>query len=576
MPLSLERVNVAAPDNPQRRLLHSLDLTLTDGTVTLLIGRTGSGKSTLLQTLAGLTAPTSGTVRLDGEPLWRKKRVARPHLLRLGLVFQFPEQQLFARSIRHEFAYSLRPYKLKADAIKRRIADARAEWDHRGSFEPDRSPFALSGGQRRRLALANTTATQPDWLLMDEPAAGLEAAAVRELLAFIERRRRNASPGGIVIATHDLDTFLPVADRVLVLQDGAIAADAAPDALCREPSALLAAGVGLPSCVSLAQAFAMRGLSIPADRLTPEAAADAIADALSRPAVPGSAEASADRLSQGLQAETARERDDAVGNDSPEGSSAGNAHASIAYRLDPRSKWLLYVLLVIGTMLQQHWSGLLVAFIPVLLAFIGLPRPVYSGLIKFARPLLLFFAISIALAGVTLTAGDGFPRLGFSQTLAMKTGLNLFRLFIVSLASLWFAVTTPYGRMVEGLNWALAYGKKAKLPVDSFALAVSLIFRFIPMILTEWQRFSAIVRARGKASMRPGTVRPRDIPALIVPLLLSLFHRAEDMTTAMEMKKIGQRPLSPGRSRLLGWTRADRLAVILGLLWLAALVAWRN
>ncbi|MED4609156.1 energy-coupling factor transporter transmembrane component T, partial [Paenibacillus validus] len=256
--------------------------------------------------------------------------------------------------------------------------------------------------------------------------------------------------------------------------------------------------------------------------------------------------------------------------------SAESAPSSIGYRLDPRSKWLLYVLLVIGTMMQQHWTGLTVALIPVLLGFAGLPRPVWAGLLKFARLLLLFFAISVTLAGVTLTTGDGFPRIGFSQAQAMTTGFNVFRLFVVTLASLWFAVTTPYGRMVEGLNWALAYGKKAKLPVDSFALAVSLIFRFIPMILNEWQRFSDIVRARGKAPLQPGTVRPRDIPALIVPLLLSLFHRAENMTIAMEMKKIGRRPLVSSRSRLLVWTRADRLAVVFGLVWLAVLIALRK
>lgn len=571
MPLSLERVAVAAPNDPQRLLLDGVDLTLANGTVTLLIGRTGSGKSTLLQTLAGLKTPTSGAVRLDGEPLWRKGRVASAHLLRLGLVFQFPEQQLFARSIRHEFAYSLRPYKLKPENCKRRIADARAEWDYSGTFEPDRSPFALSGGQRRRLALASTTATKPDWLLMDEPTAGLEAAAVQELLAFIERRRRAASRGGIVIATHDLDTFLPIADRVIVLQDGGIVADATPEALCREPGSLQDAGVGLPSCVALAQAFAAHGLRLPADRLTPEAAADAIVAALAGTAVPeAEAAAPASPAAQAPPAGTAGEKL------AQTRISAESAPSSIGYQLDPRSKWLLYVLLVIGTMMQQHWTGLTVALIPVLLGFAGLPRPVWAGLLKFARLLLLFFAISVTLAGVTLTTGDGFPRIGFSQAQAMTTGFNVFRLFVVTLASLWFAVTTPYGRMVEGLNWALAYGKKAKLPVDSFALAVSLIFRFIPMILNEWQRFSDIVRARGKAPLQPGTVRPRDIPALIVPLLLSLFHRAENMTIAMEMKKIGRRPLVSSRSRLLVWTRADRLAVIFGLVWLAVLIALRK
>ncbi|WKL01583.1 energy-coupling factor transporter transmembrane component T [Paenibacillus amylolyticus] len=122
------------------------------------------------------------------------------------------------------------------------------------------------------------------------------------------------------------------------------------------------------------------------------------------------------------------------------------------------------------------------------------------------KPLLLFFIISTALSGTTLSTEGGGLHFGFSLMQAEGTLLNVYRLFIVTLASLWFSLTTPYGRMVEGLNWVLGIGKKIRLPVASFALAVSLIFRFIPMIWSEWQRFSLIVRARGKAALRPNTV----------------------------------------------------------------------
>ncbi|WP_025851901.1 energy-coupling factor ABC transporter ATP-binding protein, partial [Paenibacillus ehimensis] len=279
MPLTLHNVSAAAPDDPNRRLLSDVSLAFEDGTVTLLVGRTGSGKSTLLQLLAGMRPPSSGEIRLNDEPLWRRRRVTQPLLLRLGLTFQFPEQQLFARSVRQEFGYSLRPYGLTAMEKEQRIQSACEDLGLGAAFDPDRSPFALSGGQRRRLALATTIAASPDWLLMDEPTAGLESAAAKELLRYVQARK--AAKGGIVIATHDLDLFLPLADRVIVLDRGTIAADGTPAALCGNPETLVQAGVGLPSCVLLSHALARNGITpIPEGKLSPEDMADAIAERL--------------------------------------------------------------------------------------------------------------------------------------------------------------------------------------------------------------------------------------------------------------------------------------------------------
>jgi energy-coupling factor transport system ATP-binding protein len=232
-------------------------------------------------------------------------------------------------------------------------------------------------------------------------------------------------------------------------------------------------------------------------------------------------------------------------------------------RMDPRAKWLLYLLTVAGTMLQQDGIGLLAVALVTAFAFTGLPRSVIRGGIKAAKPVAVFSLVAIALAGIQISAA-GHTAVGFSFAQASASGLNVARLFIVTVASYWLAATTPYGRMVQGLNWALKHGEKLKLPVSSFALAVSLIFRFIPLILREWQRFSAIVRARGKASLRPGAVRFRDIPALVVPLLLSLFYKAEEMTMAMELKKIGERkPTAP--TDTLHWSGTETAFVVAGI-----------
>lgn len=585
MPLTLHNVSAAAPDDPNRRLLSDVNLTFEDGTVTLLVGHTGSGKSTLLHLLAGMRPPSSGDIRLDDEPLWRRNRVTQPLLLRLGLTFQFPEQQLFARSLRQEFGYSLRPYGLTALEKERRIQSACEDLGLDAAFDPDRSPFALSGGQRRRLALATTIATSPDWLLMDEPTAGLESAAAKELLRYVQARR--TTKGGMIIATHDLDLFLPLADRVIVLDRGTIAADGTPAALCANPEPFVQAGVGLPSCVLLSHALARNGIAaMDEGKLSPEDLADAIVERLKeRGDVSVKSAPQAEHSYKKPQIESQSDESELFASLPPQSLAAGlseeSAHPpaaakSLWSRLDPRTKWLLYLFIVMGTMLQSSWLGLACAALPIAAAYIGLSRSALLGAAKLLKPLVWFMLISVGLAGLEWTASSSFPFVGFSLEKALATGLNVFRLFLITLASYWFAAATPYGRMVQGLAWGLGYAKRLRFRTDSFALAVSLMFKFIPMIVREWQRFSDIVRARGKAAIRPGAVRGRDMPALVVPLLLALFHRAEEMTSALEMKKIGRRTELLGQTESLRLARADGIAIVSGLLLLGGLVVLRG
>ncbi|NOU69147.1 ATP-binding cassette domain-containing protein [Paenibacillus sp. LMG 31461] len=550
MSIALKEVGVTVPDSPEVTLLQNISFMLQEGSVTLLIGHAGSGKSTLLQVMSGLLKPQTGTITVDEQPIWLKPMKADPkQLLRFGLTFQFPEQQLFARSIAQEFAYSLRPYKLEKEERDRRIREATHALDPRGVFAMDRSPFALSGGEQRRLALATTFATAPDWLLMDEPTAGLEAAAVRELLRMLRER---VGRGGLVVATHDLDTFFPLADRVLVLDHGELVFDGSPQELCRAPEVLARAGVGLPSCAEASVEMARVGIAIAPDLLTPALAASAILAALREA---GSASASAPAA--GTDAARVAQPPRPAQRPAPE----PPAPQAGWLGLDPRAKWLLYLLLAIGTMGQQGWGSLAVAAALVGCSFLGLPRSVLGGIRKIATSYAIFLIFSVALAGIQ------FSPLGYSVDNGWSTTFILTRLFVVLMAGCWLAMSTPYSQLVQGLNWALKYLYKVKLPVASFSLAVSFVFRFIPLIMREWQQFSMIVRARGKASVRPGSVRVRDIPALVVPLLLGMFHKAEQMTVAMEMKQIDGTTLLL-RKNTLEWERGDTILVVI------ALIAW--
>ncbi|MEO2203677.1 ATP-binding cassette domain-containing protein [Paenibacillus pabuli] len=566
MTIGLDHLTVSAPETGTRALLQDLTIQFNSGEITLLLGCTGSGKTTLLQTIAGLKPPSAGDITLNGEPFWQNGKVPRSILLQMGLVFQFPEQQLFARSIHREFSYSLRPYPLSDEQKKHQMTEALVQWDPpTGSdevnqrFNLDRSPFALSGGERRRLGLGLGTATMPEWLLLDEPSAGLEAQSVLLLLDVLERHRDAGK--GAVVATHDLDTFLPVADRVLLLREGRLIADLTPRELHLQPELLEEAEIGLPPSMRLAQQFRAAGIELPT-ALTPEEMAASIAQS---PFV------ASNKLHQRVEQRSVQETSEASQDDSIKVERSIEAQAvlpskDIYHNMDPRLKWLLYILLVTAAMLQHRWLGLSLTLVPVILALCVLPRQTLAGCVKLMKPLLLFFIISTALSGTTLDTEGGSLRFGFSLLQAEATLLNVYRLFIVTLASLWFSLTTPYGRMVEGLNWVLGMGKKIRLPVASFALAVSLIFRFIPMIWSEWQRFSLIVRSRGKAALKPNTVRVRDLGPMVIPLLMSLLQRAEEMTIAMEMRKVRENPMLGVRSTLLVWSKRDTIICGIGLI----------
>lgn len=573
MAIELEHVVIASSQADKRALLQDITVQLNRGEITLLLGCTGSGKTTLLQTIAGLKPPDEGSLKLDGEPFWQNGKVPQSILLQMGLVFQFPEQQLFARSIGREFAYSLRPYRLPDEQKKKQISEALERWDSPAGqggeerFHSDRSPFALSGGERRRLGLALGTATQPSWLLLDEPSAGLEAQSVLILLDALNQHRTAGE--GAIVATHDLDTFLPHADRVLLLQEGRLVADLTPRELHTRPDLLELAGIGLPPSMQLAQQFAAAGIHFPSTALTPEEMAEGIVQSVNEPLeqkvdVIGNEDQFTD------EAKLVFSSSDTLGGEGTQGvihtHAESGSNRGLYGAMDPRLKWVLYILLVTAAMLQHDWLGLSLTLAPVILALVMLPRQALMGCLKLMKPLVLFFLVSTALSGTTLSTEGGGLQFGFSLIQAEGTLMNVYRLFIVTLASLWFSLTTPYGRMVEGLNWVLGIGEKIKLPVSSFALAVSLIFRFIPMIWSEWQRFSLIVRARGKAALRPNTVRVRDLGPMVIPLLMALFQRAEDMTIAMEMRKVRENSLLGARSSLLVWSRRDTWTCIIGLI----------
>ena len=211
--------------------LHEVSLDIPEGKITSIIGHTGSGKSTLIQTLNGLLLPTSGEVHVgDYVVTSKKKKNKKIKELRksLAIVFQFPEYQLFEETVEKDVAFGLRNYGYKeAEAIK--LAHKALEEVGIDKSFYKRSPFELSGGEKRRAAIAGIIALNPDILVLDEPTAGLDPLGSRIILNLVEKFNKEGKT--IILVTHDMNIVLNYSDRVIVLNDGRVAFEGTPSEL---------------------------------------------------------------------------------------------------------------------------------------------------------------------------------------------------------------------------------------------------------------------------------------------------------------------------------------------------------
>lgn len=272
------------PGSPLERVaLRDVSLRVADGACAAIVGVTGSGKSTLAQCLNGLLTPSSGRVVVDDlelTPNGLHGRELRELRRRVGLLFQFPEGQLFAPTIGEDVGYG--PSRLK---LKREEVQERTRWALRAVALPDddaflsRSPFALSGGQRRRVALAGVLSMRPRIVVLDEPSAGLDAEAREEIYATL-RELRTREGLTLIVISHDMSEVAALADTTLALRDGRVALSGPTDAVFRQTDAIEAAGLLPPPLAQVAALARARGLlRAEPTSLTVEALADALTSA---------------------------------------------------------------------------------------------------------------------------------------------------------------------------------------------------------------------------------------------------------------------------------------------------------
>ena len=209
-----------------------------------IIGHTGSGKSTLMQHMNGLLKPTSGSVLLDGKDIWSDKKLTRQCRFRVGLVFQYPEYQLFEETVYKDIAFGPKNMGLDAKEIDRRVREA-ASFVGLTEAQLEVSPFELSGGQKRRVAIAGVIAMEPEVLILDEPTAGLDPEGREEILANINAYR-TAKNATVMMVTHSMADVARMADRLLVMNKASLVMNGAPDQVFARAEELLEMGLDIP------------------------------------------------------------------------------------------------------------------------------------------------------------------------------------------------------------------------------------------------------------------------------------------------------------------------------------------
>lgn len=251
----------------QATAIMDVNLTIQDGEFIGVIGHTGSGKSTLVQHLNGLLTPTSGQVLIDGEDMNQKGVDRRRIRQKVGLVFQYPEYQLFEETIAKDIAFGPKNLGLSPEEVDRRVRRA-MEWVHLDYDRyAQRSPFELSGGQMRRVAIAGVLAMESKVLILDEPTAGLDPRGRDRILDMVKQLHAQSGVT-VIMVSHSMDDISRLATRLIVMNKGRLVADGTPRELFRQVGMMESVGLGVPQATKLCALLRKRGIDIPDDLYT--------------------------------------------------------------------------------------------------------------------------------------------------------------------------------------------------------------------------------------------------------------------------------------------------------------------
>ena len=252
----------------QQTAVKDVNLVIEEGEFVAIVGHTGSGKSTLVQHLNGLLKPTSGLVLVDGEDMNGEKVNKRLIRQKVGLVFQYPEYQLFEETVAKDIAFGPKNQGLSQEEIDRRVRKAMAYVHLDYDKYAQRSPFELSGGQMRRVAIAGVLAMEPRYLILDEPAAGLDPKGRDRILGMVKELHEAGVT--VVMVSHSMDDCARLATRMIVMSKGTVVASDTPRKLFSQPEMMAGVGLGVPEAARLCQLLREKGVALPDDLYTQE------------------------------------------------------------------------------------------------------------------------------------------------------------------------------------------------------------------------------------------------------------------------------------------------------------------
>ena len=258
----------------EKQALRDVSVSFEEGMVTGIIGHTGSGKSTLVQMLNGLLRPSAGRVLLDGKDIWENPKEISRVRFRVGLVMQYPEYQLFDETVRADIGFAPRNMGLSDQEIEERVCEA-AEFVGIEKSLLDKSPFDLSGGQKRRVAIAGILAMRPRVLVLDEPAAGLDPRGRNEILGRLQeyKREQNAS---VIFVSHSMEDMAHYCDRLVVMNHGEVFLQGSASEIFRDAEKIRQAGLSVPEITTVAELLRAGGMPIAEGACTVDAVRRAV------------------------------------------------------------------------------------------------------------------------------------------------------------------------------------------------------------------------------------------------------------------------------------------------------------
>ena len=252
----------------EHKALDDVSFSVERGEFIGVIGHTGSGKSTLMQHLNGLLKPTSGSIILDGQDIWSDKKLTRQARFRVGLVFQYPEYQLFEETVYRDIAFGPKNMGLSSEEVDRRVREAAALVGITDA-QLEVSPFDLSGGQKRRVAIAGVIAMEPEILILDEPTAGLDPKGRDEILDQIAHLQKVGNLT-VILVSHSMEDIAGMADRIIVMNNASVAMQGSVDEVFSRGDELRKMGLNVPEITEIFAKLRAKGIDVPANVYTVE------------------------------------------------------------------------------------------------------------------------------------------------------------------------------------------------------------------------------------------------------------------------------------------------------------------